>query len=257
MYLDAHCHLEHETYGAELPEVINRAQVAGVTHFVAVGASRGIGGAQEAVLLAHSRPEVFASVGIHPHEASMATDDALVTLEQLLQQPKVVSLGEVGLDYHYNYSPPDMQRQAFRTFLEMAKRHNKPIMLHIREAHADCLQAIDAVGLSARGGMVHCFTGGPDEARDYLDRGMFLSIPGVITFKTAEKLRQAVRETPLERLFIETDCPYLAPVPHRGKRNEPAFVVETAKAIGLLHNLGPVEVGHVTRQNALRFFGIN
>lgn len=256
MYLDAHCHLEEETYGAELDDVIERAQGAGMTHFVAVGASRGVGGAHEAVALAERRANIYATVGIHPHEASMADAAALAAIEALVPHPKVVAVGEVGLDYHYNYSPPDVQRQVFHAFLTMAQRHNKPVMLHVREAHADCLAALDAVGLPARGGVVHCFTGGPEEARAYLDRGLYLSIPGVITFKTAEPLREAVRQAPLDRLFLETDCPYLAPVPHRGKRNEPAFLVETAKAVGLLTGHGAAEIGAKTRENALRFFGM-
>ena len=258
MYIDAHCHLEEETYGAELPEVIARAHAAGLQQFIAVGASGVTAGARQVVALAERLPEVFASVGVHPHEAQQAHDDPshFNVIETLLGHPKVVCLGEVGLDYFYKHSDPQVQRQVFRRFLKMAKEHNKPIMLHIRDAHADAWEALDEVGLGPRGGVVHCFTGGPEEAREYLQRGMYLSIPGVVTFKSAENLRDAVRQAPLDRLFLETDCPYLAPVPHRGKRNEPAFLVKTAEAVaGLLH-LPTAEVGRQTTANAQLFFNL-
>src|SRR5690606_20644793 len=148
------------------------------------------------------------------------------------------------------------QRELFERLLRLALERELPIMLHVRDAHADCLAALDAVGISKRGGVVHCFTAGPREAEAYLARGLHLSIPGVVTFKNAEPLRQAVRETPLDRLLLETDCPYLAPVPYRGKRNEPAYLVATAAAVGALKGMDGVALGELARQNTLRLFGL-
>jgi TatD DNase family protein len=257
MFIDAHCHLEQETYGSELDDVIQRARDAGLSHFVAVGASRVTGGAHEAVALAERLPFVYASVGIHPHEAASATPEHMADIEELLTLPKVVSLGEVGLDYYYDNSPREQQQAIFREFLKMARRANKPIMLHIRDAHEDAWRLLDEEGLPERGGVVHCFTGGPKEAKEYLERGMHLSIPGVITFKSAENLREAVSTAPLDKLFLETDCPYLAPVPHRGKRNEPAFITATAAAVAALRDMSAADLGEQTSSNARAFFGLN
>lgn len=254
MYIDAHCHLEAETYAAELPDVIARAEAIGMSHFIAVGATRGVLGAQEAVALAEQRANVFATCGIHPHDALQATEANVELIAQLAKHPKVVGIGEIGLDYYYDNSPKEVQQSVFKTFLRLAQTLDLPVMLHIRDAHADCWQILDEVGLPRRGGMVHCFTAGPDEAKEYLARGMYLSIPGVITFKNADPLRAAVAETPLDRLFIETDSPYLAPIPYRGKRNEPSYIVKTAEAIGMLKGLSAAQVGEATSKNTSDFF---
>ena len=256
MFVDAHCHLERETYGDELPQVMDRARARGLAYFIAVGASRVSGGAEEVVALSERHPEVFAAVGIHPHDAAQADDAHCNVIDRLLERERVVCLGEVGLDYYYDNSPRDQQRQVFRRFLTMARKHNKPVMLHIRDAHRDAWEDLDAVGLPDAGGVVHCFTAGVAEAEAYLSRGMYLSIPGVVTFKNAVPLREAVCVIPHDRMLIETDCPYLAPVPHRGKRNEPAFVVDTATAIGTLRGISADEVGAMTTANAVRLFGL-
>jgi TatD DNase family protein len=257
MFIDAHCHLERATYGDEVDAVVARAQARGLTHFIAVGASGVTEGAHEALALATRLPQVYASVGIHPHEAKSADAEAMQTIAALLDRPRVVSLGEVGLDYYYDYSPRDVQRRVFGEFLTMAAAHDKPVMLHVRDAHEDCWKILDDVGLPRRGGVVHCFTGGPGEAEAYLSRGMYLSIPGVVTFKTAEALRDAVRQVPLDRLLLETDCPYLAPVPHRGKRNEPAYLVDTAAAVAALRDMSLEELGAHTHANTVRFYGLD
>jgi TatD DNase family protein len=256
MYVDAHCHLERETYGAELEDVIARARAAGLQHFIAVGASGVSAGARQVVALAEAHPFVSAAVGIHPHEAAGSTPAHEAVIAELIGHPRVVALGEIGLDYHYDSSPRPVQREVFARLLALARDRNVPVMLHVREAHEDTWAILDRVGLPARGGVVHCFTGGPDEAREYLARGMMLSIPGVITFKNAAPLREAVRAAPLDRLLIETDCPYLAPIPYRGKRNEPAYLVATAAAVGALKGLTGEALGEATRQNAQRFFGL-
>ncbi len=256
MFVDAHCHLERETYGDELPQVMHRARARGLAYFIAVGASRVSGGAIEAVALATQHAEVFAAVGIHPHDAAAADDTHCAVIDQLLSSEQVVALGEVGLDYYYDNAPREQQRQVFRRFLTMARKHNKPVMLHIRDAHRDCWEDLDAVGLPEAGGVVHCFTAGVAEAEAYLSRGLYLSIPGVVTFKNALPLREAVGVIPQDRMLIETDCPYLAPVPHRGKRNEPAFVVDTAAAIAALRGISADEVGVMTTANAIRLFAL-
>ena len=254
MYIDAHCHLERATYGDELEEIIARAGAAGISHFVAVGASNVADGGREVVQLAQQYPQIFAAVGIHPHDAGRATPADEEAVTALLEHPKVVALGEIGLDYHYNHSPRPQQRELFARLLAVSCKHDLPVMLHVREAHADAWAILDEIGLPARGGVVHCFTGSPTEAAAYLERGMMLSIPGVVTFKTAAPLREAVLLAPLDRLLLETDCPYLAPIPYRGKRNEPAYITATAAAVATVKGLAPEEIGEITRHNALRFF---
>ena len=188
MYIDAHCHLERATFGDELDEVIARAFSAGLTHIIAVGASGVTEGAREAVALAERVPGILAAIGLHPHEAAKARAADVDTIAELLAHPRVVSLGEVGLDYHYDFAPHDVQLEVFRWMLQLARAHNTPIMLHTREAHRDTLALIDEVGLPERGGVVHCFTGNESEARDYVERGLHLSIPGVVTFKNRQSL---------------------------------------------------------------------
>jgi len=258
MYLDAHTHLEREYYGDELPDVIARAHAAGVDTLIAVGASGVTAGAREAIALAEAHPRIFATAGIHPHEAQHATSEAIAAIAAHLDHPKVVALGEVGLDFHYDNSPRPDQRRVFARFLEIAIERNVPIMLHIRTrtAHEETWNLIDRVGLPERGGVVHCFSDGPDEAREYLERGFYLSIPGIVTFNKSTALQEAVRAAPIDRLFVETDAPYLAPVPYRGKRNEAAYVVATAAKVGELKGVSAEQAGRLTRANAVRFFAL-
>jgi TatD DNase family protein len=261
MLTDAHCHLELETYGEELPAVMQRARAAGIRRFIAVGASGVTAGADEALRLAHAEADVYAAVGIHPHEAHLAAQDpaALPHIARCLKSPRAVCLGEVGLDYHYDRDTAAVQRQILDQFIEMAVAHAKPLMLHVREAHADCLAALAAQPLPGGPGgpgVVHCFTAGPQEAAAYIELGFYLSIAGVVTFKNAGALREAVRQTPLVRLLVETDCPYLAPVPYRGKRNEPAYLTATAAAVAELKEISPAELGRATSANAGRLFGV-
>ncbi len=258
MLTDAHCHLEVETYGDALPGVMQRARAAGVGRFIAVGASGITDGAEEALRLATREADVYAAVGIHPHEAHLAAAQpaSLARLEQCLAQPRAVSLGEVGLDYHYDAATAALQKQLLPQFIAMACRHAKPLMLHVRDAHDDCLAILDAQPLPPRPGVVHCFTAGVREAQAYLARGFYLSIAGVVTFKNAAALREAVQQTPVERLLVETDCPYLTPVPHRGKRNEPALVVHTAAVVAELKGISAAELARQTSANAARLFAL-
>jgi TatD DNase family protein len=256
MYIDAHCHLEASSYGDELDDVIARALDAGVTHLVAVGASGVTAGAHEALALAERVPAVFATVGLHPHDAGKAGRAHVEEIARASQHERVVAVGEIGLDYHYDFAPPEAQNQVFRWMLELARDQDLPVMLHTREAHTDTLAALDEVGLPERGGVVHCFTGSWAQAQDYLERGLHLSIPGVVTFKNAADLRDAVERMPLERMLIESDSPYLAPVPHRGKRNEPAWVVDTAAAIGAERGLTGEDIGRIAARNTVALFDL-
>ncbi|MDP7040992.1 MAG: TatD family hydrolase [Myxococcota bacterium] len=257
MYIDAHCHLEKETYGDELEAVIERAGQAGLSHLIAVGASRVCAGAAEAQALAERYAHIYFTAGIHPHEAQHASAEEIAKIRGFLDHPKLVALGEIGLDFFYDNSPRDEQRSVFKELLAMSRDTNVPAMFHIRDAHPETLAIIDEVGLPERGAVVHCFTAGPAEAQEYLKRGVYLSIPGVVTFKKAEELRQAVAQIPLERMLIETDCPYLAPVPYRGQRNEPAYVVKTAEKIAEIRNLPLEEVARATSQNASAFYRLD
>lgn len=252
--VDSHCHLESETYGEELPDVLERARAAGIGAFVAVGASRVAQGADEALALAQAHEDVFCALGIHPNEAEQATEADIAHIDGLLAAKKAVALGEVGLDYYYSRQHERRQRAVFEQFARMAQRRDVPLMMHIRDAHEDCLRVLDEVGIPPRGGVIHCFTAGPKEAEAYLQRGLYLSIPGVVTFKNARALQEAVPGIPLNRMLVETDCPYLAPVPMRGKRNEPAFVAYTAQAVARLCERDAAEVAQQTTAAAKTLF---
>lgn len=254
--IDSHCHLEVGYYGAELGATINRARAVGVEAFIAVGASGVLKGAHEAKALSEDTPDVFAALGIHPCEVHEATDADMDELAQLLLGRKVVALGEVGLDYYHDASTKAVQHARFKEFVAMAKAANVPLMLHIRDAHEDCLNLLDACGVPPKGAMIHCFTQGPAIAQAYLDRGLHLSIPGVVTFKNARDLQAAVAMIPIDRMLVETDCPYLAPVPQRGKQNEPAFVRHTAAAVAVLRQQDYGSLAQACADNARRFFGL-
>lgn len=254
--IDSHCHLEEQTYHDELPQVLERARAVGMRAFIAVGAGNVLAGAHEAVALAAREPDVYASVGIHPCDVHLASDADMEKNAELLRADKVVSLGEVGLDYYHDASTHLVQKARFGEFVAMAKNAGKPLMLHIRDAHDDCLALLDAHGVPPKGAMIHCFTAGPEVAQAYLARGLYLSIPGVVTFKNAQALRDAVPGIPADRLLVETDSPYLTPVPHRGKRNEPALVQHTVAAVAALRHVEAAVIAAQTAANARTFFAL-
>ena len=256
MLVDAHCHLERATYGDEVDAVIERARRAGVGGLVAVGAGGITEGAREAVALAGRYAGIWAAVGIHPHDIHLANERDFAAIAELLAAPKVVALGEVGLDYHYDRATGELQRAALARFCRLAEVHRQPLMLHVRDAYPDALKVLDDAGVPAAGAMVHCFTGGPAEAEAYLARGLMLSIPGVVTFRNAAPLREAVPLIPADRLLLETDSPYLAPVPHRGRRNEPALVAVTAAFVATLRGTSAEALAAQTTANARAFFGL-
>ncbi len=251
MYIDAHCHLEKKYYKDTVDEVVQRAFDADLTHIVAVGASHLMAGADEVLELSDRHENVFAAIGLHPHEASKTSPENVERLKELLSHPKVVALGEIGLDYHYDFAEVEDQKHYFEIQLKIAKELNIPIMLHVREAHDDAIAMVKEVGLPESGGVVHCFTGNKDEALRWVELGLHISISGIVTFKNAEDLQEAVRAIPMERILIETDAPFLSPGPRRGKKNEPAFVIHTAETVGELKGLSGPDVGRIARQNTI------
>jgi len=261
MFIDSHAHLEMEQFDADREQMIARARESGVEKILAIGSGTGPGSLDCAIRLAERYEFIYASIGIHPHEAKLATDADFGELERLAKQPKVIAWGEIGLDYFYDHSPRDVQQRVFVQQLELAKNAKLPIVIHCRpsdnreNAWEDCLALIESKWApSGLGGILHCFTGTWAHAQRALDMGFMISFAGNITFPKAQRIRDAAKQVPLERMLIETDSPFLAPVPHRGKRNEPAFVKEAARQIGELRGLPTEEVGRLTADNFYRFF---
>jgi TatD DNase family protein len=263
MYTDSHAHLDGKRFDADRADVIARANQAGVSTLLAIGNGDGPGtGTLDcAIKLAQQYDWIYATVGIHPHEAELAKLSDFDELERLAQSPKVIAWGEIGLDYFYDYSPRDVQQRVFLQQMEMARAAKLPIIIHCRPSNSsenawdDVLRLVgENWATSGLGGVLHCFTGTVDHARAALDLGFMVSFAGNITFPKAQNIRDAASMVPLDRMFIETDCPYLAPAPHRGQRNEPAFVVEVARQIGQLRNLSCDEIGQQATRNFHNFF---
>ena len=263
MYTDSHAHLDGKRFDADRAYVIARANQAGVSTLLAIGNGDGPGtGTLDcAIKLAQQYDWIYATVGIHPHEAELAKLSDFDELERLAQSPKVIAWGEIGLDYFYDHSPRDVQQRVFLQQMEMARAAKLPIIIHCRPSNSsenawdDVLRLVgENWATSGLGGVLHCFTGTVDHARAALDLGFMVSFAGNITFPKAQNIRDAASMVPLDRMFIETDCPYLAPAPHRGQRNEPAFVVEVARQIGQLRNLSCDEIGQQATRNFHNFF---
>jgi TatD DNase family protein len=229
--VDTHCHLDDNRFDEDREAVLARARDAGVRAMMTIGTGGGPPDLEAAVRLAEKHDTVYATVGVHPHDASKADAATPDRLAALLSHPKVLALGEIGLDYHYNNSPQEIQREVFMNQLKLASRAGVPIVIHTREAWADTFSLLEQHWNPKAGGIMHCFSGGPNEANRCLAMGFHLSFAGVVTYPKAVELREAACLTPVDRLLVETDAPYLAPVPHRGKRNEPAYVVETARRL--------------------------
>jgi TatD DNase family protein len=259
MYVDSHAHIEMEEFDRDREEVIQRARDLGVEIIVNVGDGDVARDSHEAAFrIAEKHEFIYTTVGVHPHEARLLDDRLYARLEELSVHPKVIAWGEIGLDYHYDNSPRDDQRAAFRKQLQMAGERRLPAVIHTREAEADTLTVLAEEWQGARlPGIIHCFTGTRAFAEAVVELGFYISFSGVVTFKKSEDLRDTARSLPLERILIETDSPFLAPVPFRGRRNEPAYVVETARAIGELRGLAAEEIGRVTTENFKRLFGLN
>ena len=252
---DAHAHLDEPQLRNQKEAVLSRAREAGVSLIVNVGI--GQENSRRVVETAAHYAEVFATVGVHPHGAASLHQDDLKILAHLAAQPKVVAVGEIGLDFYRRRSPEKVQEHWFREQLALAHSLGKPVVIHTREATAATLKILQEGRRHVLGGVMHCFQGNLEEARAFLDLGFFLSFSGVLTFPKAEPLRQVARRLPLDRVLVETDCPYLAPQPWRGKVNEPAYVTATAATLAQLHSLSLEETAHLTWQNTLAAFWLD
>jgi TatD DNase family protein len=254
MLVDTHAHLHDPAFDADRPLVLARARAAGVTRVLTIGTD--VGTSEAAVALAAAEPDVYAAVGIHPHDARTADAAALGRIAALAGRPKVVAIGEIGLDHYRNLSPRAAQRSALVAQLALARAVRKPVLLHCREAHADLLEVCHAEGVAAVGGILHCFSGDLAVARRGLDLGLLISVAGPVTYPSARRLGEVVRALPLDRLVVETDCPYLPPQPWRGQRNEPAYLPVTVARVAELAGVPVATVAAATTENAARLLGL-
>jgi len=256
---DSHCHLEAADFTVDgvdqRAEVIARARAAGVRRLICVGSGGTIAQIDNAVAFAEAHDFIWATVGIHPHDSVDLPPDALAIVEKLAAtHPRVVAVGEIGLDFYYDHSPPDVQRAVFRSFLGVARRTHKPVTLHVRDAHDETLAILGEEQITS--GVVHCFTGNRADAERYLAKGLHLSFSGIVTFKSAAQIKEVAATVPLDRILLETDCPYLAPVPLRGKKNEPAYLVHTAAFVAALRGISVAELAAASSANCDRLFGL-
>ncbi len=262
MLIDSHAHLDTPAFDEDRDEVIARAQAAGVELFLEIAGSDVAKGSLEVgIALAEKHDFIYAAIGLHPHEASLYDEALEQKFLTLAQHPKVIGWGEIGLDYYYDHSPREIQQQVFRRQLELALQVDLPVIIHTRDAEDDTIEILrDAYfqhDVKKRGGIIHCFTGTQTLADAALVMDFTISFSGVITFKNADALRAVAASVPKDRLLIETDCPYLAPVPYRGKRNEPAFVKETAMQLAALQNVSFEEIAAMTTANFKKIFRVN
>jgi len=252
--IDSHCHLDMQDFEDDRLTVLERAAAVGVTAMVTIGA----GGPPEcnhsAVELAERHERVFASVGIHPHDASIVDDEIIEMIRELGAHDKVVAIGETGLDYHYDHSPRREQQSAFRRFVALARQVCLPLVVHLRDADADAIELLRSERAGDVGGVIHCFSGNVASARSFLDLGFHLSFSGILTFKTADEIRQAAAFAPADRILVETDAPFLAPLPYRGRRNEPALVAQTAACLAEVRGELLARVAETTYANTCRLF---
>ena len=252
MLTDSHAHLDDARFAADREALIQRAWDSGVRRILTIGIGTGPDDMGCGIPVAEAYAWVFASVGIHPHDASKVEERHFEMMEQLAKHPKVLAIGETGLDYHYDNSPRDVQREVFRRELQLAAKLDLPAIIHTREADTDTEEILRAVG-PARG-VFHCFSSGPALAEAALEMGFMISFSGIVTFPSARSVAEIARNVPADRLLVETDCPYLAPVPHRGKRNEPAFVVETARFLADVRGITLEQLALETSENFTRLF---
>jgi TatD DNase family protein len=252
--IDSHCHLDMDRLAADQEAVIERARAAGVTPMITIGAGGPFECNHAALALAQRHADIFATVGVHPHEASTVTDDVLSTIERLADDPRVVAIGETGLDFYYDNSPRPAQEAAFRRFIQLARARRLPVVIHLRDAYDRAAAILREEHGGEVGGVIHCFSGDRAAARTFLDLGFHLSFSGIVTFKNADELRRAAVLTPTDRLLVETDAPFLTPVPLRGKRNEPAYVLYTAAHLAEVRHVDLNQLAATTAANTRHLF---
>jgi TatD DNase family protein len=253
-FIDSHAHLDLSEFKEDMPDVIRRAEENGIENIITIGI--GIKESKEALKIAEAYPFIYASIGIHPHNAKSLDLKALDFLEENAKNKKVVALGEMGLDFFRNHSPREDQIRAFRAQLDLAKSLKLPVIIHDRDAHDETLSILKEERVGLTGGVIHCFSGDVKMAFSCIDMGFYISIPGTVTFKNAKKQIEVVRKIPIEKILIETDCPFLAPVPYRGKRNEPLYVKYVAEDIAKIKNMPVEEVARITVLNTKELFSL-
>ena len=254
MLFDTHAHLDDKRFDEDREALIEHMHAHGLDYIVNVGAK--MKGAKDSVALADKYDFIYAAVGVHPHYADGMTEPDIETLRALSNEKKVVAIGEIGLDFYYDNSDRDAQRHWFSRQLELAREVGLPVIIHNRDAHQDCLDILKEHHIGEVGGVMHCFSGSVEIAKQVIDMGMHISFAGPITFKNSAKLPDVVRAVPLDRIFIETDCPYLTPEPHRGERNNPGYVLYVAQKIAEILDMPAEELAKITKRNAMKFFGI-
>lgn len=252
MLIDSHCHLDAKRFDEDRSAMIDRARAAGVERMVTIGCD--VENSRRALGLAATHADVFASVGVHPHEAGEAQTGFADELRQLSSHPKCVAIGECGLDFYYDHSPRERQAEVFSEQIALGRELNKPLVVHVRDAWEECLAQLKSE--RAHSGVIHCFTSTWEHAQAALKLGFYISIPGIVTFKKAGELPDVVPKIPLDRLLVETDSPFLAPMPYRGKRNEPAYVAHVAEKVAQLRQMPVAELKEATGANARRLFGL-
>ena len=253
--IDSHCHIDMPQFDADRDAVVARARAAGVETMLIVGGVDAEAGHRRAVAVA-AELGLPASAGVHPHEARLATTATYDELRRLARDQRIVAIGEIGLDFHYDHSPRDVQRDVFRAQVRLARDVGLPVIIHTREADEETAALLEEEGAREVGGVIHCFTGGPELARRALALGFYVSFSGIVAFPRSDTIQQVARTVPLDRLLVETDSPFLAPPPHRGKRNEPAFVVEVARTLARLRGETVEEVGQASLRNFARAFKV-
>jgi TatD DNase family protein len=255
MLIDSHAHLDMEEFNEDLEAVIERAANGGVENIVTIGID--LESSIKALDLAQRYDFIYSTVGFHPHDADMVTDSSLMELQGLAKEKKVVAWGEIGLDFFRNRSPREKQIDAFKTQLEIASDLDLPVIIHNRDADKETIEILKAHRSGMHKGVIHCFSSDYDTAITFIDMGFYISIPGVVTFTNASKLKDVAKRIPLDRMIVETDCPFLAPIPKRGKRNEPLYVTYTARVIADLRGISYEELAEITTRNSKTLYNID
>ncbi|MBV8454727.1 MAG: TatD family hydrolase [Deltaproteobacteria bacterium] len=255
--VDSHCHLADERLRDDASEIITRARLAGVRTIISIGAIDPIATDRLTVELAERNRDIYAVVGVHPHDASACSEARIAELRELAASPRVVAIGESGLDFHYMHSPQQAQEASLRRHLALAAELDKPIVIHCRDAEERLAAIVRETGMPPRGGVVHCFTGNAASARTFLALGFYISFSGILTFRNAVQVREAALLVPIERVMVETDAPYLAPEPYRGQRNEPAYVIRTLEVLARIRGVHTDVLAQAIAQNTRRLFGLS